>query len=343
MARGRMVNQTITADKAVLDLSDDVARLLFTWCIPFLDRDGRMTGEPRHVRSIIFPRRGDISVEQIAAYLAEMHMLGLVIWYFDDDAGDYFLAFPGFAGNQAGLRYDREQPSRYPPPPAKPGGPPAWSPEPSRSDAGTMPDTDQERFLRLIGFNPEPSRSDAGVMPETIRQDAGVMPEESRNDAGKMPAESESEKESESEENLKDSPAAAAPPPVPEEHPPPDGDDESEERPETDHQRTMRLFDEALKEINPRNRIKDGGASGKAVKNMLARGYTPEQIIHVWRELKARPFFERQYLSMVTVDKQIDDMLRGGSSNGGHTAHQQRRVPPELGEEIRAAHRKARA
>jgi hypothetical protein len=114
MADWRLLSQSITTDKAVNDLPDATARLLFTWCIPFLDRDGRMPGDPAFVRSTVFPRR-EISLEEIAEYLSAMHDLGLVVWYEVD--GEHYLFFPGFHKNQPGLRYDREEESKCPPPP----------------------------------------------------------------------------------------------------------------------------------------------------------------------------------------------------------------------------------
>jgi hypothetical protein len=115
MANGRMINHSITKDLRVNQLSDDTSRLAFTWLITFADREGRTYGDPAIVRSMIFPRRDDITVQQIAKYLSEWHDLGLVVWY--EASGDMFIYFPAFDKNQVGMRKERESASIIPPPP----------------------------------------------------------------------------------------------------------------------------------------------------------------------------------------------------------------------------------
>jgi hypothetical protein len=178
MARARMLNQKIVRDKAVNDLPDDTARLLFTWMIPHLDRDGRMPGDPLLVKNMIFPRRADITTENVARYLRAMHEVGLIIWHSAE--GDYFISFPGFAKNQPGMRYDREAESDYPAPPKAPCDPPSW---------------------------PDASGNIAGVSPELVRSDAGVSPEASGHIAGVVRPNRREVNGMESN----DAPAAAAP------------------------------------------------------------------------------------------------------------------------------------
>ena len=114
MARGRMINSKITLNKAVNDLSDDTSRLAFTWLITFADVEGRTYGDPAVVRSMLFPRRTDISVEQMDGYIREWHEAGLIIWYEADD--DLWIAFPKFDENQRGLDRRKEQESTIPAP-----------------------------------------------------------------------------------------------------------------------------------------------------------------------------------------------------------------------------------
>jgi hypothetical protein len=114
MARGRMINSKITLNKAVNDLSDDTSRLAFTWLITFADVEGRTYGDPAVVRSMLFPRRTDITVEQMEGYIREWHDAGLVIWYEADD--DQWIAFPKFDENQRGLDRRKEQGSTIPEP-----------------------------------------------------------------------------------------------------------------------------------------------------------------------------------------------------------------------------------
>ena len=115
MARGRIISNGICADKRVNELSDDTSRLAFTWLVTFADCEGRTYGDPAMVRSMLFPRRDDISIERMESYLAEWAEHNLIVWYEAD--GDMWVWFPGFAKNQVGLNKSREGKSRIPEPP----------------------------------------------------------------------------------------------------------------------------------------------------------------------------------------------------------------------------------
>ncbi len=117
MAHGRILSKDICDDKRVNDLSSDICRLAFSWAITHLDRDGRMAGDPAVVKSKVFPRREDISTEQMAAFITEWRDKGLVVWY--EAEGDRWLFFPRFRKHQPGLRYEQEAPSRIPSPPGE--------------------------------------------------------------------------------------------------------------------------------------------------------------------------------------------------------------------------------
>lgn len=54
MANRRMLSRQIVVDKQVIALSD-FAKLLYTWCIPFLDDFGRMTGDVEEIRYLVMP------------------------------------------------------------------------------------------------------------------------------------------------------------------------------------------------------------------------------------------------------------------------------------------------
>lgn len=113
MARGRFITNGITSDKKINDLSDDTSRLAFTWLITFADCEGRTHGDPAMVRSLLFPRRTDITIERMEAYLAEWQAAGLVRVYAAN--GDTWLDFPNFSKHQTGLRKDHEAASTIPP------------------------------------------------------------------------------------------------------------------------------------------------------------------------------------------------------------------------------------
>ena len=112
MARGRMITNEIAKDKIVNNLSCDTCRLFFTWLIPFADVDGRVLADPDLLKAGVFPRRRDVSIEDIEGYLVELHNAGLLIVYGDDS--ELYAWFPSFEKNQTGLRKDREPQSRIP-------------------------------------------------------------------------------------------------------------------------------------------------------------------------------------------------------------------------------------
>ena len=101
-------------DKKINDLSNDTSRLGFTWLVSFADVEGRTPGDPAIVKSLLFPRRMDITAEQVQLFIQEWAAAGLIIWYEAED--DLWIQFPKFDENQKGLRKDREAPSHIPAP-----------------------------------------------------------------------------------------------------------------------------------------------------------------------------------------------------------------------------------
>jgi hypothetical protein len=114
MARRRMISNAICSDKRVDNLSDDTSRLAFTWLITFADCEGRTYGDPALIRSMLFPRRQDVTIERMERYVQEWAACRLIIWYEAED--DLWIQFPGFVKNQPGLRKDREPESFIPAP-----------------------------------------------------------------------------------------------------------------------------------------------------------------------------------------------------------------------------------
>lgn len=51
-------------------------------------------------------------------------------------------------------------------------------------------------------------------------------------------------------------------------------------------------------------------AEAKSIKNMLKRGYTVEQILHAWDNMKSEAFWNKQELFMMSVEKQIGAILK---------------------------------
>ena len=137
MARGRMITNLICKDKKVHALSDDTARLLFTWLITVADCEGRTYGDPAIVKATIFPRRTEITAERVDGYLNEMYMLGLIVRYIVDD--EQYISFPAFEKNQIGLRKDRESKSEIPAPPL-------------RSKSGVTPEEVPVKLIEVNGI-----------------------------------------------------------------------------------------------------------------------------------------------------------------------------------------------
>jgi hypothetical protein len=76
--------------------------------------NGVFYGSAEMVKSQIFPRRADVTLENVESYIQEMEALDLIYRY--EAAGDVWQCWPGFAENQPNLRRDRERPE-YPLPP----------------------------------------------------------------------------------------------------------------------------------------------------------------------------------------------------------------------------------
>ena len=149
MAKGRFISQTIAKDKRLNQLSME-AELLYLMTIPHLDRDGLILGEPLVLWGTVCPRRPEL-MTSIETLISEWLEAGLILRYLADD--DPILYFTGFNKNQQ-LRYDRETPSQYDPPPGY-----------IRTDAGLVPDE-----LRTAATPvPDELRSSAGHTPEPCR------------------------------------------------------------------------------------------------------------------------------------------------------------------------------
>lgn len=115
MARGRMLNKKISLNPKVAELIDDVgleAGIVFTWMIAHLDRDGRITGNPKVLWAQIAPLVSRITPEHVRTCLEESAKRGLVKYYQVD--GEPYVEYPKFQQNQSGMRYGRETPSEIP-------------------------------------------------------------------------------------------------------------------------------------------------------------------------------------------------------------------------------------
>lgn len=112
MARGRFVSNDVITDKEVNDLSSDTCRLAYIFLITIADREGRVAGDPAYLKSLLFPRRYDISPDTVMEFILEWVRAGFVIWY-ECSNGEKALRLVNFEKHQKGLRKEREATSRF--------------------------------------------------------------------------------------------------------------------------------------------------------------------------------------------------------------------------------------
>ena len=125
MAEGRMLKKKISVSEQVADLASDLNRLLFTWCIPHLDVEGRMCCSPRKFKGMVCPLLDHVGPKDVSEFLIDASRVGLVSVY--AVGSDQYMQVPGFDRNQT-VRKDREAESTIPgPPQGTPGVVREWS------------------------------------------------------------------------------------------------------------------------------------------------------------------------------------------------------------------------
>lgn len=110
-----MLLTSISLSEQFADMPDADCRLIATWTIPHLDREGRVTGSPRRLRALVCPLLPYTDAD-VARAIDAMCAVGVAVRY-TDDSGEDVLSFPKFKKSQGGAPLDREAPSRYGEPP----------------------------------------------------------------------------------------------------------------------------------------------------------------------------------------------------------------------------------
>lgn len=116
-SRGRFVSRSISMNEQLAGVSFR-ADFFFSRCLPHLDPEGRITGNAQLLKSTVAPLRPEISAKAIPDLIKELAEAvdaagqSLVVWY--EVRGTKVLWFPAFERQQAGLRKDRETPSKLP-------------------------------------------------------------------------------------------------------------------------------------------------------------------------------------------------------------------------------------
>ena len=105
--------KSISQSKKLSALNSHGARLLFSWLIPHLDKNGCFFGEADVIKGLIFTRLSDTE-EEIELYLQDLETCSLIIRYTVD--GDTFLNVPDFIEKQpSNFNPEREGKTTIPP------------------------------------------------------------------------------------------------------------------------------------------------------------------------------------------------------------------------------------
>lgn len=113
MADGRMLKKAISDSRRLAELESDTNRLLYTWMIPHLDVEGRITADPDLFKGKVAPRLKNVTPEKVVSALDDMARVGLILLYEVD--GDKYLELYNFHKHNK-VREDREGKSLIPPP-----------------------------------------------------------------------------------------------------------------------------------------------------------------------------------------------------------------------------------
>ena len=114
MPRGRFLSRDVSTSERLANLRTDFARLLWSWCVPHTDRDGRLPGSSRVLRATVVPML-DVSNDDVGEAVADLVRCRLAVLY--DSDGTPALQILKFKLHQTGMRYDREAPSKHGPAP----------------------------------------------------------------------------------------------------------------------------------------------------------------------------------------------------------------------------------
>lgn len=170
MARGRMLNKKVCRSLKFQKLPDDTCRLFATWMISHLDARGVFHAEPGLLKATVFPRRDDVSVEDVERYLSIMSSpeVGLIVLF--EARGESWQYWPGFTDEQIGLRPERER-IDLPKPPELVRNDSGTDPDTIRNDSGTIPAQEKGREEKRKGREEKsaPAREKDDVCPDCMK------------------------------------------------------------------------------------------------------------------------------------------------------------------------------
>lgn len=106
-----MLNKEISVNQKLPQVSV-YAQLLFTWCIPHLDCEGKLFGNSEQIKGVVVPYLKEFTTKRIEKCLDELYNIGLILLYGNDCK---YIYFKGFETNQR-IDKDREAASIIPSP-----------------------------------------------------------------------------------------------------------------------------------------------------------------------------------------------------------------------------------
>jgi len=162
------------------------AEVLYSLALAHGDRDGRLSADPDDILDEVVPavaRDKGWDVDMVTGLREELHRAQLWLFYVDHQEREV-AAILRWEKHQRGMRYDREAPSRFGPPPA-PGSPPGTrGPDPEGGERAPADPEDSGQ----VRSGPDHSGSEpdqSGSQPEDSTQMKGI--EQKGRGRGKAP------------------------------------------------------------------------------------------------------------------------------------------------------------
>ncbi len=107
MARGRMLNTSISVSEKMAELGDTKHIVVMTWTLAHLDKNGVFYASARKIKGAVVPMLDEISAEDCQAAIEAAERVGLIKTF--EHEGQLYQVWPGFLDNQRGLHVERER------------------------------------------------------------------------------------------------------------------------------------------------------------------------------------------------------------------------------------------
>ena len=158
MPKGRMLNKKISRSEQLSKLSVHAA-LLFSWCIPQLDSEGRTYADAISLKGMIVPYLEYMTIELIGKCVEEICQTRMAIVY----GNGKYMQFLGFASNQR-IDKTKEAASEIPPP----------TPDELRLNSRVTPDTSKVKLSKVKLSKAEPSAALTAALDKIYNKGKGL-------------------------------------------------------------------------------------------------------------------------------------------------------------------------